>query len=192
LREKDPPQRVWQVIPTSRQPAAPAWIVGSLVHEALRAWRFPGPDFDTWARARARELGLLDNQRLEDAVNKSGLLLSRFQGHPLYAEMAAADRRLHEVPYTLMDDQGRLEQGVIDAIYFQNGLWTVVDFKTDRVKDAAEFARLAIERGYREQLQRYGSAVTRLTGHQPRTVLCMLNYAGRIYLGTDITNPSIG
>ena len=185
-------ERVWQVIPTSRRPAAPAWIVGSLVHEALRAWRFPDADFDNWAKARAQVLGLLDAQRLGDAVRKTSLLLRRFQEHPLYAEMAAAERRLHEVPYTLMDDQGRLEQGIVDAIYLQNGLWTVVDFKTDRIEDAADFNRLAVERGYREQLKRYGSAVTRLTGHQPRTVLCMLNFAGRIYLEPEITNPSIG
>jgi ATP-dependent helicase/nuclease subunit A len=191
LRERDPPRRVWRVIPTGRRPLAPAWIIGSLVHEALRSWRFPGLDFDDWARARAQELGLLDDQRLVDAVRKTDLLLRRFQGHPLYAEMAASERRLHEVPYTLMDEEGRLEQGIVDAIYLRDGLWTVVDFKTDQVKDVADFALLAEERGYREQLQRYGSAVTRLTGQQPRTILCMLNYAGRVYLEPDITNPTI-
>jgi ATP-dependent exoDNAse (exonuclease V) beta subunit len=158
------------------------------VHEALRSWRFPGPDFDGWARSRAQELGLLDAKRLGDAVAKTGLLLRRFQEHPLYAEMAAAEKRLHEVPYTLMDEEGRLEQGIVDASYLQNGLWTVVDFKTDQVKEAADFARLAEKRGYREQLQRYGSAVARLAGQQPRTFLCLLNYAGRVYLEPDFTS----
>jgi hypothetical protein len=39
-------------------------------------------------------------------------------------------------------------------------------------------------------LARYGSAVAQLTGRSPRTVLCMLNYAGGIYLEPDIIAPT--
>lgn len=57
-QERDPPQRVWRVVPPplspGQRPRAPAWVIGSLVHEALAAWRFPDAGFERWARARAR------------------------------------------------------------------------------------------------------------------------------------------
>jgi len=185
-RQMEPSQRVWRVIPDARRPTAPAWIVGKLVHEAIRAWSFPGPQFDRWVPARARELGLLDNARLGDAIGRAETLLRRLKAHPLFTELEAAERRLHEVPYSLANEDGRLEQGVIDLLYLKDGLWTVIDFKTDRVKDAAEFANSTDHRKYRRQLVRYGSAVSQLTGRSPRTVLCMLNYAGGIYLEPEI------
>jgi hypothetical protein len=36
-QERIPPQRVWRVVPMVGRPRAPAWVVGSLVHEALAA-----------------------------------------------------------------------------------------------------------------------------------------------------------
>lgn len=47
-READPPQRVWRVVPQAKRPAGPAWVVGKLVHEALRHWRFPDDDFEAF------------------------------------------------------------------------------------------------------------------------------------------------
>jgi ATP-dependent helicase/nuclease subunit A len=178
-QERIPPQRVWRVAPAVRRPRAPAWVVGSIVHEALAAWRFPGDGFDRWAAARARTCGVADPQVLANAIDQSRRLLVRFQAHPLFEEMDQADRRLHEVPYSLAET-GSVESGVIDALYLRNGLWTIVEFKTDEVKDERRFRELLEEEDYVEQVQQYIEAVKYLLGEDPRPILCMLNYGGAV------------
>jgi ATP-dependent helicase/nuclease subunit A len=191
LLEQDriPPQRVWRVVPPVKRPRAPAWVIGSLVHEALAAWRFPNGaapvgavhGFEHWAEARAREYGITDAQQLADAVRRSRQLLLRFESHSLYGEMDGADLRLHEVPYSLVVD-GRVESGIIDALYQREGTWTLVEFKTDRVNNRSELERLLAEEGYFAQAQRYIAAAERLLGQQPQFILCMLHYGGTVYL----------
>ena len=184
-QERVPPQRVWRVVPAVERPRAPAWVIGSLVHEALAAWRFPDGEgaaaFGRWAEARARAYGVTDGRQLEDAVRQSERLLSRFQSHPLYQEMNGAERRLHEVPYSLLRDEG-VESGVIDALYLREGVWRIVEFKTDRVRNEAELEALLAEEDYLAQARRYIEAVERLVGGRPGFVLCMLNYAGGVRL----------
>ena len=187
LFESDPPQRVWRVIPRAGQVTAPAWIVGKLVHDALAIWYFPQPGFENWVRSRAREYGLVDRVRLDDAVKTTGRLLKRLQSHELYDELIAAEQRLHEVPYSLAGPEGVPEHGFIDVLYLHQGRWTLIDFKTDRIKDAKSFARSPTGLKYQDQLRRYRLAVERLTGQRPQTVLCLLNCAGRICLEPDIT-----
>ncbi|MBN1954269.1 MAG: UvrD-helicase domain-containing protein [Anaerolineae bacterium] len=180
-QERIPPQRVWRVVPAIERPRAPAWVVGSIVHEALAAWRFPDGSFEHWAEARARGYGVADPRVLADAIRQSRRLLERFAGHSLYQEMNRADRRLHEVPYSL-EENGRIESGIIDALYLQDGLWTVVEFKTDDVQDDARFRELLEQEDYVAQARRYVNAVERLLGQRPRSVLCMLNHAGGVRL----------
>ncbi|MBL7183284.1 MAG: hypothetical protein ISS50_02415, partial [Anaerolineae bacterium] len=180
-RDRIPLQRVWRVVPAVKRPRAPAWVVGSLVHEALAAWRFPDDQFESWAGARARGHGITDPRELADAVRQSQRLLVRFQAHPLCQEMDAADQRLHEVPYSLVVD-GRVESGIIDALYLREGVWTIVEFKTDEVRDEADFERLLADEDYLVQAQRYIAAAERLLGQRPRFSLCMLNYAGGVHL----------
>lgn len=168
------PERVWQVVPTAKRPKAPAWVIGSLVHEALALWRFPGPDFEAWLTARARQYGLTDASQLGHAQVETARFLRRFQAHSLYQEIASADRRLHEVPYSYERD-GVTETGYIDLLYQRDVLWTLVDFKTDRARSEADFQKLLKEKGYQAQVGRYGTAVAQLMGMTPRLLLCFLN-----------------
>jgi ATP-dependent helicase/nuclease subunit A len=192
-QERVSPERVWRVVPDVERARAPAWVIGSLVHEALAAWSFPDGgspasaphSFERWAEARARAYGLTDRRQLEDATRQSRQLLLRFRAHALYREMDGADRRLHEVPYSLVVD-GRIESGIIDALYLRSAAWTIVEFKTDRVTDRTRFEELLAEEDYLAQAQRYLAATERLLGQRPRCVLCMLNYAGAIHLETDL------
>ena len=177
-QERDPGQRVWRVVPAAVRPRAPAWVVGKLVHEALAAWRFPDSDgfFERWAEAHARSYGLTDARQLADAVHESAKLLRRFEEHPLHAEMAGAERRLHEVPYSLVTGDRRIESGIIDALYLRdggstNGAWTIVEFKTDHIRDQAALERLLAEEDYLAQAERYVAAVERLLGSRPEAVL---------------------
>ncbi len=193
LQDRIPPQRVWRVAPTVKRPRAPAWVVGSLVHEALAMWRFPGGGavassehpFERWAEARAREYGLTDARQLADAVRQSRRLLRRFQAHPLCREMDTADRRLHEVPYSLVVG-GRVESGIIDALYLREGTWTIVEFKTDAVRDRIAFEALLAEEDYLAQASQYVSAARQLLDQEPRFTLCMLNYAGAVHPETHL------
>ena len=188
-QERIPAQRVWRVVPAAKRPHAPAWVVGSLVHEALAAWRFledyPAADvqhsFERWAEARARSYGLADPGQLDDAVHRSAQLLVRFRAHSLYAEMAGAEQRLHEVPYSAQVDE-QVESGIMDALYRRDGRWTIVEFKTDELRNQADLDRLLKEEDYLAQANRYLAAAERLLGQAPRLVLCLLNYADSVRL----------
>jgi len=59
---------------------------------------------------------------------------------------------------------GTLIEGVLDLAFTEDGVTTVVDFKTDHELAAGE-AR------YRAQLQQYVNAVTAVTGRQVAGVL---------------------
>jgi hypothetical protein len=48
--------------------------------------------------------------------------------------MDQAEQCRHEIPYSLLVD-GKLENEVIDALFLSDGTWTVVEFKTDTIKD---------------------------------------------------------
>ena len=189
-QDRIPPQRVWRVVPVAERPSAPRWVIGSIVHESLAGWRFPDGDeglFERWASARARSYGITDPRELADAVSQSRRLMLLFHRHPLYREMDGAERRLHEVPYSLMNE-GELESGIIDALYLADGAWTIVEFKTDRVGDQADFERLLAETDYAVQAERYVAAVEQLLGERPACVLCWLNWAG----GVRVNRVGIG
>jgi len=156
-------------------------VVGSLVHEALAAWRFLGEGFDQWAEARAGTYGLTDPRQLRDAVSRVRRLLNRFRAHPLFTEMDQADHRLHEVPYSLVVD-GQVESGVIDALYLREGVWTLVEFKTDEVKNEAGLERLLATEDYVPQVQQYIAAVEQLVGQEPRGLFCLLNCRGKVHI----------
>ena len=80
-----------------------------------------------------------------------------------------------------------MESGIIDALYLRdggstNGAWTIVEFKTDHIRDQAALERLLAEEDYLAQAERYVAAVERLLGSRPAVVLCLLDYAGGIHV----------
>lgn len=106
-------------------------------------------------------------------------LLARFQGHPLYLEMSAAPRRLHEVPYSITRD-GAVENGIMDALFGDDGSWTLVEFKTDEVRDDAAPTALYARTGYLNQTRRYLAAASTRLVQAPAAALCLLDYAGEV------------
>jgi len=173
-------RRVWRVMPAGGRAYAPQWVVGKLVHEALSAWRFPDAGFQEWAEARARGLGLIDARTLRDAAGRSAALLWRFRRHSLYEEMSGAAERLAEAPYSWRGEDGRTDNGVIDALYKKDGRWTIVEFKTDHIRDGAHARQIAEKAGYLRQAGRYMRAVEELLGAKPRHMFCWLDYAGKV------------
>ena len=186
--ERDPPPRVWQVVAERRRARAPAWVVGEVVHQALAAWIFPEHGYDDFARqavAVTQHAGLTDEARAADAVRRAARMLDRFCATELYTRMGTAEQRLAEVPYSVVDGEGRPDSGVIDALWKAEGRWHLVEFKTDRVRDEAELDALLHESDYVNQVARYVDAAERLLGQRPEPVLCFLNVAGRVRLVAD-------
>ncbi len=168
-RESDPPQRVWRIVSKTKKPRAPSWLVGRLVHEALRRWHFPDDDFDAFIRPFALESGLTDEAEIRAAIHESRKMLERLRAHPLYKELDSAERH-HEVPYYSPDGRG-----IIDLLYHTDAGWTIIDFKTDEVRTDDE-ARETIRRaGYDVQVARYAQAIATRLGVQAKTRLVFLN-----------------
>jgi ATP-dependent exoDNAse (exonuclease V) beta subunit len=179
---------VWRVVPDRERPTAPAWVVGQLVHGALEGWLFPdgvGPSYERWAEAEARGCGLTDDREIGNALQRARRILTRFQGTALYARMEAADALLREVPYSVIDGEGRLEQGTIDALFRERERWTLVEFKTDRVRDEGAMEVKLAQGDYVPQVARYLAAAERLLGARPRAVLCLMNMGGTVRLVED-------
>jgi ATP-dependent helicase/nuclease subunit A len=178
-RESDPPPRVWRVVPVAQRPEGPAWVVGSLVHAALRHWRFPDrPGLEDFLRPYALEAGLTDPGEIRRTVAEARRLLARFQAHPLYAELDQAERH-HEVPYAVEAD-GVPKSGIMDLLCRCRGSWTLVEFKTDRLRTRADVEARIREKGYDGQVQAYVAAATALLGERPRALLVFLNVGGRV------------
>ncbi|MGC9347547.1 MAG: UvrD-helicase domain-containing protein [Anaerolineae bacterium] len=186
--DRDPPRRVWRVVPRTDRAWAPPWVVGQLIHLALDGWIYPdgaSADFYTWAASEARSYGVTDEDQVRDAVRRAARVLLRFQASDLYKQMARAERRLHEIPYSLLNADGEVESGIIDALFHDERGWTLVEFKADRIRDRADLERQLRETDYVDQVERYLKASERLLGARPRPVLCFLNYAGHVHLVTD-------
>ncbi|HEX6386971.1 MAG TPA: UvrD-helicase domain-containing protein [Anaerolineae bacterium] len=179
-READPPPRVWRVAPTGEHRRGPAWVVGSLFHEALRRWLFPdGTSFASLMRLYAQEMGLTDDDTIEATTDRVAHLLRRFQGHPLFQQIAGA-RRYHEVPYTV-EHEGRVSSRVIDVLYEYDGCWLVMDFKTDRLQREEALHTQKVET-YRQQVREYVTAVRQLLGVEAQGQLCFLDVGGRVWV----------
>jgi len=182
-QRRDPPRRAWRVVPDGGQAWAPSWIVGQIVHRALERWAFPdqgGHDFETWAEAEARRCGITDASEIANAVRRATRIVLRFQATELYAEMDAAATRMHEVPYSVCDEQGRVEHGVIDALYRDDSGWALVEFKTDQIRSSATLEERLASADYVPQVARYVEAVEGQFEVRPRAVLCLLDCEGTV------------
>ncbi|MBN1666656.1 MAG: UvrD-helicase domain-containing protein, partial [Anaerolineales bacterium] len=175
-RQADPPQRVWRVVPRAKRPSGPAWVVGKLVHEAIRHWRFPADGFAAFIMPFALEAGLTDRAETNATIDTAARLLARFKRHPLWAEIEAAER-YHEVPYALPGDRG-----IIDLLYRTPAGWVIVDFKTDEVRSELEMWATIRANGYDQQVNRYRQAVLAQLGQSPRALLVFLQVSGAIGL----------
>ncbi|MFQ5857793.1 MAG: UvrD-helicase domain-containing protein [Anaerolineae bacterium] len=176
-REAEPPPRVWRVVPTAERPRGPAWVVGTLVHEALRRWHFPDrAGFDELLRLRAMEAGLTDESELNATITDARRLLVRLQSEPLYAELDGV-RRHHEVPYTI-ERAGQIKAGKIDLLYQHAGRWRIVDFKTDEIRTEQVLREKVTQ--HAQQVRDYMEAVCQLLDVEAEGWLCYLDVASKV------------
>jgi ATP-dependent helicase/nuclease subunit A len=171
-RESDLPQRVWRIVSKAKTPRVPAWLVGRLVHEALRRWRFD--DLDDFLRPFALESGLTDLKEIHAAIQESHRMLERLREHSLFAELDSAERH-HEVRYDLPD-----ERGIMDLLYRTDAGWFIIDFKTDEVRSDAEAQSAISQNGYDRQVARYAQAISNQLNVKAKTRLVFLNVNNRL------------
>jgi ATP-dependent exoDNAse (exonuclease V) beta subunit len=145
-----------------------------MVHKALQRWRFPeDPLLEQLLRTQAQMGGLFDEGLLRKAIHEAEGLLQRFRQHPLYTEMNTALERQHEVPFLGASSQGNVEWGFMDCLYRTQAGWTLVDFKTDELRNRQALA--AAQEMYTPQILRYRQAVEQWLGIVPKTLMCFLN-----------------
>jgi hypothetical protein len=173
----------------------PAWVVGSLTHIALRHWRFPENDspsaelrtapstlpygrrtsFADFLRPFALEAGLTDPASIDIALSRVTRLLTRFQAHPLHAQLSTAERH-HELPYTVTVD-GQIHSGIIDLLFriSPEAAWTIAEFKTDRLPEGVDLKLHLRQKGYDRQVAAYRQAISQQLGITPPVLLVFLN-----------------
>jgi ATP-dependent helicase/nuclease subunit A len=177
-REAQPPRRVWRVAPPTKRAHAPAWVVGTLTHAALRHWRFSDEGLDAFLRPFALEMGVVDEGQVHTAILETRRMLRRFRSHPLWAELDAA-QRWHEVPFSIVED-GRPENGIIDLLYRVGEEWTIAEFKTDELRSDADLLAHIRRMAYDDQVRRYTRAVCLQLGVEAEAALVFLNVGNEI------------
>ncbi|MCC3358615.1 UvrD-helicase domain-containing protein [Bacillus sp. REN16] len=112
-------------------------------------------------------------------MGKVAQAVDRFKQSMIWAELQIADEVLTEVPFMLKidavdplykfveneDKAGTLfVSGIIDLVYKLNGVWKIVDYKTDRPKDIEQLPELT--KYYRTQIDFYQQIWERMTGEK--------------------------
>ena len=172
--------RAWRVASDPTASEAPAWVIGEIVHEAIAAWRFPDdgllPEFGAWATARTKARGVHDSALCARAVATMISHMRRLRSHALYAEIANATRRFHELPYQCTMADNLPDNGRIDLLYARpDGTWRVVDFKTSHMPSMHLVAQSVAHHGFDVAMRRYGHAVESLLGERPELLLCYID-----------------
>ena len=99
------------------------------------------------------------------------LTVERVLAHRVLVRARAAEARgacRRETPVTIVDGDGTLVEGVVDLAFEEDGVWTVVDYKTDRE------LRTIGEAQYRRQVGLYASAIAQATGQRATGVIIRL------------------
>lgn len=162
---------------------SPALIVGNLVHEVLRDWRFEDEgSIDQLLRRLVRQKGMEAGEDLEEVIHISKILLLRFQRHPIWLEIQNASERYHAIPLHEKDGTA-----YIDLLYRTESGWNILDFHTGSLKgEAAVQAALEMRRpGLLEKLR----AVQTRLGVLPRGGVCFLDVSHQVVICSEsVTN----
>ncbi|MFL6562891.1 MAG: UvrD-helicase domain-containing protein, partial [Bacillus sp. (in: firmicutes)] len=125
---------------------------GTLIHDVFEK-AVQGHDLSNYIK-----LALSKYKISIDREKEVKYYLQNFRNSPIWDELATAEEVLTEVPFTLKvvrehtlyslittnpdDKHSFYVKGTIDLIYKKNGTWTIVDYKTDRAKQAEDYEKL--------------------------------------------------
>ena len=138
---------IHNVAKASGRPIGPRF--GTLVHTILRD-ADAGADLKALGQVHGRLLGATPEE-VDAAIKAVHAALE----HPLLAQARKAERLHREYPIILKLDGNRVLEGILDLVFVDQGVWHIVDFKTD--------ADIAVNQAhYKRQLQWYSLAISRL------------------------------
>ena len=186
----DAPARIID-LSAERKPQASARVIGEIVHEAIRYWRFDldAARFKEMLEGYAWQQGLTFPYELENAVKRSQSLLNRFQESHVFRwiESARNTKRplFTELPFILRTEK-RVIHGVIDVLFQQaDGTWVIIDYKTSRVGEEEEFDQHA--QRYHLQVGVYARAVQQQLGGQiiPETYIHYIRHNRTVMIPSD-------
>lgn len=164
---RDMPSPIWPVVAQSTTETVPAYVVGDIVHRALRVGLLPRditPEHVAAAlESYAWERYATDQRILEDAVEQAQKLLVQFEASDLHRILRECPEVYREIEFVYDRDQ-HIIHGIIDVLYRHKGRWHVLDFKTSQVK-----LWYIPEHGkrYAYQMGAYAEAVKQQTGQTP-------------------------
>lgn len=147
-----------------------ALIRGTLAHAAIEEWfkNETRPDLQALAHRKGMRLSDEDMTDVEKDINA---MLDDFGASELATTLRDTATQKHfELPFSWEWD-GVAVHGSIDLAYETNGVWYVVDFKTDRVEKGREGER---SEAYLTQLGVYAGAIEAATGRRPQAGLMFL------------------
>ena len=149
-----------------------AVLIGTATHAAMQHLPLGAALDEMQAKDFLRALEREGRISAEQAEVADAGAIAWFTHQPLYARMSRAARLERELPfsypvdarmlYGLDADERVLLQGVIDACFLENGAWTILDYKTDRVRPG-ESAEQAAGR-HAEQMRLYALSLEAITG----------------------------
>ncbi len=132
---------------------------GTLVHAMLSTALGANADLQQVAQTLRRTTGA-DEAEVESAIAAVRAALVT----PLLKRAAASPRRHRELPVSLRLDEHHFIEGNIDLAFEEDGLWNVVDYKTDSPTGSRRAQ-------YERQVAWYGHALAKITGARARCYL---------------------
>jgi ATP-dependent helicase/nuclease subunit A len=138
----------------------PQRILGEMVHEALRWWRFPtkaNNQLKDVLRSYAWGQGIVDERQLERAIAQVQEMLERTTGSEVYRWIEDARQTgrpvYRELPF-IYRYESHIIHGVIDTLFQrEDGSWAVVDYKTSFVAGRAQNPQAVAEHARQYHLQ---------------------------------------
>lgn len=124
---------------------------GTLAHAVLRDSELRSEALEALAKAHGRSVGATAEE-MDAAIEAARAALA----HPLIARARAAERLLLEAPVMARIDE-RILDGAMDLAFLEQGVWHIVDFKTDAHVESRR-------KHYEAQLRWYALALQRATG----------------------------
>ncbi len=133
---------------------------GTLVHAVLAEIPFDADaaTIASLSSAHGRVIGAREEEiaATQDAVRAA-------LAFPLIKDALRAERVRREVPLTLQMDDGTLAEGIVDLAYKLDGVWKVIDFKSDLDGGASQ--------KYLVQVELYARAIRAATGDPAEAIL---------------------
>jgi ATP-dependent helicase/nuclease subunit A len=167
-------------------------LVGTVVHQALRAWLLPGniarPALIERLRTYAWENGVSDEDQIAAVVAAALSLLDAFDASEIRQRIERAERGgqvRRELPFMVRWGE-RTVQGRIDLVYYDGQRWHVLDYKTALV--SRHWAENHAKRYYL-QVGIYARALEAATGQTPATSLYYIHPARLVAVQPDQWQP---